>query len=102
MYCENCGVGRYCNPAEPGSTKRKPSVSTKKKALSLLIGPPKEAAHWLLLAKGRGVPCELLNQSFAFRVRPFHQYSPFPWNEFVPDLVAAFTWAPAWRPYCAV
>ena len=35
-----------------GRTKRKPSVSTKKNVLSLRMGPPTEAAHWLALEKG--------------------------------------------------
>ena len=35
-----------------GIKTRNPSVLTKKNALSFLIGPPKEAAHWLALEKG--------------------------------------------------
>ena len=38
-----------------GRTKRRPSLSTKKKVLFLKIGPPMESAHWLAFAKGRGV-----------------------------------------------
>ena len=37
-----------------------PSVLTKKNSLSFLIGPPIEAAHWLLLANGRGVPVQVV------------------------------------------
>src|ERR1700758_4485811 len=87
---------------EVGMSRRKPSVSMKKKVLFLTMGPPKEAAHWLALSKGRAVPVLLLNQSFALSMLPFQKYSALPWNLLVPDLVTKLTFAPANWPYSPV
>src|SRR5262249_43146573 len=61
----NAGVG-VVTEKTLGSTKRKPSVSTKKKVLSLRTGPPTLAAHWFAFENGRSTPVALLNQLFEF------------------------------------
>src|ERR1035437_9214385 len=78
-----------------GRTKRNPSVSKKKKVLSLITGPPTEVAHWFAFERGFENPPLSFIQSLAFMFEPFHQYSAFPWKLLVPDLVKEMTWAPA-------
>src|ERR1039458_10055343 len=90
------GVGMFVEKLF-GRTKRNPSVSKKKKVLSLITGPPTEVAHWFAFERGFAVPPLLNIQSLAFMFEPFHQYSAFPWKLLVPDLVKEMTWAPANR-----
>src|SRR4051794_1104526 len=75
----NCGVGTL-TVLTTGTIRYSPSVFTKKKLLSLLIGPPNEAAHMLSLTNGRGTAGELclLKKLLPFTLRPFQRHIAFP------------------------
>src|SRR4029077_14399208 len=69
--------------------------SPKKNVLFFHTGPPIVAPYWFWAKCPRGTPLRLLKKEFASSelLRRYSQTSP--WKELLPDLIVAFTNAPA-------